>query len=166
VSGGLKLRPLALALWLPLWLLFPAATWAAALPEDAQCIESAALRHRLPPSLIRAILAVEGGRHGQVSHNRNGSYDIGPMQINSLWLPEIERRGGSLALILHHRCANIEFGAWLLGRELAGADPATLDRATFWRAVGNYHSRTPALNRAYAERVWRAWRKSAPAGRQ
>lgn len=132
---------------------------AALSPDDRRCIEDAAVRHRLPPSLIRAILAVEGGQPGRVSVNRNGSYDIGPMQINSLWLPEIRRRGGSLELILHHRCANIEFGAWLLGRELAGIDPARIDRASFWRAVGNYHSRTPSLNRAYAERVWRAWQR-------
>lgn len=135
------------------------AATAAGLPDDRRCIEEAAVRHRLPPSLIRAILRVEGGQAGRVSHNRNGSFDIGPMQINSIWLPEIRARGGSLELILHHRCANIEFGAWLLGRELAGADPARLERATFWRAVGNYHSRTPALNRAYAARVWRAWQR-------
>jgi len=123
------------------------------------CVDTAATRFRVPPSLIRAILAVEGGRSGAVSTNRNGSFDIGPMQINSIWLPEIEKRGGSLELILHHRCANIHFGAWLLSRELAGIDPARLDRATFWRAVGNYHSRTPELNRRYAERVWKAWRR-------
>lgn len=142
-----------------LCLLWQAAATAALLPEDHRCIEDAAVRHRLPPSLIRAILRVEGGQPGRVSGNRNGSFDIGPMQINSLWLPEIRRRGGSLELILHHRCANIEFGAWLLGRELAGLDPSRIDHATFWRAVANYHSRTPALNRAYAERVWRAWQR-------
>ncbi|MCX8144803.1 MAG: lytic transglycosylase domain-containing protein [Azovibrio sp.] len=130
--------------------------------ETESCIRQAAERFRVPPSLIKAIMKVEGGRVGAVSHNRNGSYDIGPMHINSIWLPEIERRGGSLELITHHRCANIHFGTWLLSRELAGLDPARIDRARFWRAVGNYHSRTPVHNERYARAVWSAWRSLAP----
>lgn len=126
---------------------------------DEGCVRQAAERFRLPASLIRAVLQVEGGQVGASSPNRNGSFDIGPMQINSLWLPEIERRGGSLELILHHRCANIHFGGYLLSRELAGFDWARADQKTFWRAVGNYHSHTPALNKRYAERVWRAWQR-------
>ncbi|MCE1241666.1 MAG: lytic transglycosylase domain-containing protein [Oryzomicrobium sp.] len=117
------------------------------------------MRHRIPSSLIRAILAVEGGAVGQTVHNRNGSVDIGPMQINSIWLPEIERRGGSLSLIRDHFCANIQFGTWLLARELGRLDITQVDRQAFWRAVGNYHSRTPELNSRYAERVWNAWRR-------
>lgn len=142
-------------------LVFACVLWCVspAFARHDDCVDDAAARFRVPPSLIRAILAVEGGRTGAVATNRNGSFDIGPMQINSIWLPEIEKRGGSLELILHHRCANVHFGTWLLARELAGADPATLDRTTFWRAVGNYHSRTPELNRRYAERVWAAWRR-------
>lgn len=121
------------------------------------CVIQAAERFRVPASLIRAVMRVEGGRAGAMSHNQNGSYDIGPMQINSIWLPEIERRGGSLALLLHHPCANIHFGTWLLSRELAGLDPARVDRSRFWKAVGNYHSRTPAHNARYARAVWNAW---------
>jgi soluble lytic murein transglycosylase-like protein len=125
----------------------------------AECVEQAALRYRLPPTLIQAVLAVEGGRIGAVSYNRDGSFDIGPMQINSRWLPLIEKNGGSLALILHHPCANIHFGAWLLARELEGIDPERASQADFWRAVGNYHSRTPVLNKRYAQRVWERWQK-------
>lgn len=139
-------------------LAFSVAAAANAAPSaDEICVHAAAQRFSVPPSLIRAIMRVEGGRTGQLSPNRNGSFDIGPMQINSLWLPEIERRGGSLELIRDHRCANIHFGTWLLARELSGLDPARIDREVFWRAVGNYHSRTPPLNRRYAERVWQAW---------
>lgn len=134
---------------------------AAGTPEagTARCIEEAAARHRVPPSLIRAILSVEGGRSGQAVRNANGTVDVGPMQINSAWLPALRRMGVTLELLQHHPCANIHFGAWILGRELARVDPARLDRAAFWRAIGNYHSRTPELNARYAERVWRAWRR-------
>lgn len=148
----------ALIAVLPLALSAQAAPAAPAENGDA-CLQQAAQRFRIPASLIRAIMDVEGGTTGRVSHNTNGSYDIGPMQINSIWLPEVEKRGGSLQLLLHHRCANIHFGAWLLSRELSGIDPARIDRAGFWRAVGNYHSHTPQRNAYYAEKVWQAWKR-------
>lgn len=129
------------------------------------CVIEAAERFRLPPSLILAVMRVEGGKSGQVLYNQNGSFDIGPMQINSLWLPEIQRRGGTLELIAHHRCANIHFGTWLLSRGFANIDPARIDQATFWRAVGNYHSRTPEHNSRYARAVWNAWHKLMAAQR-
>jgi len=129
------------------------------------CVVEAAERFRLPPSLILAVMRVEGGKSGQVLYNQNGSFDIGPMQINSLWLPEIQRRGGTLELIAHHRCANIHFGTWLLSRGFANIDPARIDQATFWRAVGNYHSRTPEHNSRYARAVWNAWHKLMAAQR-
>ena len=40
------------------------------------------------------IYEVEGGQIGQVVGNTNGSYDIGPMQINTLWVPELARHWG------------------------------------------------------------------------
>lgn len=152
----------------PIWTAFFAALALAvtrpalAAPVDGggdACLKEASQRFRIPASLIRAIMDVEGGTTGRVSHNTNGSYDIGPMQINSIWLPEVEKRGGSLQLLLHHRCANIHFGAWLLSREMNGIDPARIDRASFWRAVGNYHSHTPQRNAYYAEKVWQAWKR-------
>ena len=126
---------------------------------EESCLQQASKRFRVPASLIQAIMDVEGGTSGNVSHNTNGSYDIGPMQINSIWLPEVEKRGGSLQLLLYHSCANIHFGAWLLSREMVDIDPTRIDRAQFWRAVGNYHSHTPDLNARYAEKVWNAWRR-------
>lgn len=127
--------------------------------DDDLCLGDASRRFRVPASLIRAIMDVEGGTEGRVSYNTNGSYDIGPMQINSIWLADVEKRGGSLQLLLHHRCANIHFGTWLLSRELGGIDPLRIDTGSFWRAVGNYHSRTPEHNAAYSQKVWLAWRK-------
>ncbi len=125
----------------------------------SQCVTDAAMRFQVPASLIQAIMDVEGGKTGQVSQNTNGSYDIGPMQINSIWIPQVEKKGGSLALMLHHPCANIHFGTWLLSRELAAVDFNRVTPQAFWQAVGNYHSRTPRLNAIYADKVWRAWRK-------
>lgn len=141
-----------------------AAVWAIAFYAMAQesvdeCVAQAATRFRVPPSLILAIMDVEGGKTGQVSQNKNGSFDIGPMQINSIWIEQVNRKGGSLELLLYHRCANIHFGTWLLSRELSAVDLTRITPREFWQAIGNYHSRTHHLNTIYARKVWNAWRK-------
>lgn len=51
------------------------------------CMTAAAAFYHLPPRALPAIHAVEGGAVGVVSHNTNGSDDLGVMQINTIWLP-------------------------------------------------------------------------------
>ncbi|MGC9271832.1 MAG: hypothetical protein ACP5E6_16945, partial [Acidiphilium sp.] len=68
----------------------------AATPQAADhtirsCIDAAAGLYHLPPALFMILLHVEGGRPGFVSGNTNGTVDIGPMQINQIWLPTLAR---------------------------------------------------------------------------
>ena len=91
--------------WLPLafaGLLFTAQA-AAGTPGDGgapgdsgsvvrDCLLAAARVHRLPPALLVILLNVEGGSLGHVSHNTNGTVDIGPMQVNQIWLPQLAAR--------------------------------------------------------------------------
>ena len=51
-----------------------------------KCIIETANRFNLPKSLLIAILKIENGEIGKIKKNTNGSFDIGPMQINSIWL--------------------------------------------------------------------------------
>ncbi|KXV74682.1 conjugal transfer protein TrbN [Acetobacter malorum] len=117
------------------------------------CVTEAAKRYRLPELLYRAILLTEGGAVGRTSPNPNGSYDIGPAQINSSHLPELAKAGISRERLLNDGCLNIHVGAWILARELDGHTPN--EPAEFWRRVGNYNSRTPRYNQAYQRKVWR-----------
>jgi hypothetical protein len=55
------------------------------------CIEEAAVIFHVPEKLIISVLLTERGKMGEISKNRNGSYDIGLMQINSSWLPDLKR---------------------------------------------------------------------------
>ena len=82
-----------------------------------------------------------------VGRNRNGSRDIGLMQINSAWLPTLATRGiGERELF--EPCTNIQVGAWILA--------TNFQRLGYtWDAVGAYNAENPALRRAYAERVYR-----------
>ena len=54
---------------------------------------TAAVYH-LPPRVLPAIQSVEGGRVGLVHVNRDGSEDLGVMQINTLWIGPLARRTG------------------------------------------------------------------------
>ena len=86
--------------------------------------------------------------------NTNGSYDMGPMQINSSWLPELQRRGISEHAVTYDYCTNILVGAWILARELQGAGAPRINTAEYWQAVGRYNSHTPYFNSRYAVRIW------------
>jgi hypothetical protein len=124
------------------------------LPADLKtCALAAARRYHVHEQLFLAVLATEGGRVGQVVRNRNGSYDMGPAQINSIHLPELARLGISREQVINDGCLNLQIGAWLLARALDGQSPS--NPGEFWRRVGNYNSATPAPNVTYQAKVWR-----------
>lgn len=116
------------------------------------CIEAAAHVYRVPPAILVVLLRVEGGSLGAVSSNTNGTVDIGPMQVNSIWVREVaahwntsERRAA--AALRDSFCANVEAGTWILRR---GLDEAGGD---FWEGVGYYHSHDPDHKRTYLRSV-------------
>ncbi len=127
---------------------------ALAAPTRTECMDMAARNSMIPRNILDAVLSVEGGRPGLRKYNANGSYDMGPMQVNSVWLPELGRRGISEYAVTNDFCTNILVGAWILGRELKRAN-ARGNTPEFWQAVGNYNSHTPNYNARYAVRVWR-----------
>ena len=116
------------------------------------CILAAAQAQRLPPAMLVILLNVEGGRPGRVSGNTNATVDIGPMQVNEIWLPDVARHWGvavptAFLGLRDDFCANIEAGAWILRR---GRDEA---RGDFWTGVGYYHSHDPGHKADYLRKV-------------
>jgi soluble lytic murein transglycosylase-like protein len=116
-------------------------------PVTQECIMQTAQRFDLPILLLHTILKVEGGTVGEVSFNKNGTYDIGPMQINSIWLENFVPYV-SPSQILYNGCINLQIGAWILRSNINKA------KGDFWKGVGNYHSGTPHLHRKYQEKVY------------
>jgi soluble lytic murein transglycosylase-like protein len=125
------------------------------------CMELAAQRYGLNADLLRSIAQTESSLDPRaVGHNRNGSRDIGLMQINSAWLPVLARHGIS-EQDLFDPCTNALVGAWVLAGNVARLGPT-------WAAVGAYNARSPELQRAYILRVQRhlaAMRPSRPEAR-
>ena len=116
------------------------------------CILAAAQAQRLPPAMLVILLNVEGGRLGRVSGNTNATVDIGPMQVNEIWLPDVAKHWGvsvpsAFLRLRDDFCANIEAGAWILRR---GLDEA---RGDFWTGVGYYHSHDAGHKADYLRKV-------------
>lgn len=121
------------------------------------CMALVAAWNRLPPRVLPAIQAVEGGRVGLVHRNPDGSADLGLMQVNTRWVAPLARYTGKPAATVHARllqdpCFNIAAAGAILAAYLAE------EKGDLLRAVGDYHSHTAALNRQYQLRVLTAAR--------
>lgn len=118
------------------------------------CIEAAANTHALPATMLVILLRVEGGRLGRVSDNTNATVDIGPMQVNEIWLPRIAAHWGAsvpetFAALRDNFCANLEGGAWILRQAMDEA------HGDFWQGVAFYHSHSPGHESEYLRQVLR-----------
>ncbi len=116
------------------------------------CMALVASIYHLPPRVLPSIQAVEGGAPGLVLHNRNGTDDLGVMQVNTIWLEPLARYTGLpgatvRARLIGQPCFNIAAAGAIFATYLAQSD------GNLMRAVGDYHSHTPPLHDAYAARV-------------
>ncbi len=116
------------------------------------CICAAASVYHEPPAVLLILLNVEGGTLGAVSHNTNGTVDIGPMQVNQLWIPKLSHHWSAdpattYEALRDNFCANVEAGAWILRQ---GLDRAHGD---FWGGVAYYHSFDPVYQNIYLHSV-------------
>lgn len=122
------------------------------------CMLAAAIRYDIPPRVLPSIWEVERGTAGMVRKNRDGSSDLGLMQINTRWvqpiagltrMPEVQ----VAARLVSDSCFNVAASALVLRTYLNET------HGDLMQAIGNYHSHTPALNSAYQKQVLRqAWK--------
>lgn len=117
------------------------------------CVVQAAAHYGAHPDLVRAVLRQEKGKVGYIRRNKNGSFDMGPMQINSVHLPELAKYGITQAMLTNDECLNIHIGTYYLQKNIV-TTPNSRTAAGFWNAVGNYHSTTPDRNISYQYLVW------------
>ncbi len=123
---------------------------------SAACFDQAAKRYSVPPSLLKAISTVESGGNANARNvNKNGSYDIGHMQINSSWLPTLAKFNID-EKALGDACVNTNVGAWVLAHNIARYGLS-------WEAVGAYNAVSPSKRLVYARKVADALRKQANA---
>ncbi len=112
------------------------------------CMLATAQFYALPPRVLPAIQAVEGGRPGLSHQNRDGSSDLGLMQVNTLWVPLVAEVVGASPAAIQARLTNDA----CFSIAAAGAILRAYLRETggdLMRAIGNYHSHTGPLNLSY-----------------
>lgn len=114
----------------------------------------AAQYYEIPNAALYGIYSVEQGRIGTVSRmNDNGTYDIGPMQINSIWIPKLSEEWGvseheAFLMLRDDPCSNVYASGWILQDHL-------IREGDVMTAIGHYHSRTPALAAKYQSKVYK-----------
>lgn len=116
-------------------------------PQLEVCIEHAAAHYGAHPDIIRAVMRTEKGKTGQVHFNKDGSFDIGKMQVNSVHLPELAKYGITQTMLTNDECLNIHVGTYYLQKSIVTAP-------NYWDGVGRYHSKTPSLKISYQNLVW------------
>jgi len=94
------------------------------------CFKKAGDVYQISPELLHAIARVESGLDPSATNqNRNGSYDVGLMQINSTWKKSLGGRWDHLS----DPCYNVMVGSWILRQ--------CMDRYGYsWDGVACYHT--------------------------
>jgi soluble lytic murein transglycosylase-like protein len=113
------------------------------------CFEDAGRYYGVSPHLLWAIAKVESNFNPRaINRNKNGTYDIGLMQINSSWLPYLKKHGIDPSL-LWEPCYNAHVGAMVLRH--------CIDTYGYsWRAVDCYNKGKKAReNSVY---VWKVYK--------
>ena len=123
----------------------------------AACLLMAAQTYSVPPAVLVGILEVEGGKVGQEVGNTNGSFDLGPMQINTIWMPELANYWGvsedtAKRWVRDDPCTNMSVAAWILKKHLD-------ETQSLPKAIQHYHSRTPKYGVKYKKKVINAIRR-------
>ncbi|MDK9718355.1 MAG: lytic transglycosylase domain-containing protein [Trichlorobacter sp.] len=111
----------------------------------AYCFEEAGQLYGINPLVLRSIAGVESSnKPDAVGKNTNGSYDVGLMQINTIWKSTL---GLERWKHLGDACYNTKTGAWILA--------ACISKYGYnWRAVGCYNSQTPEKSEIYAKKIF------------
>lgn len=112
------------------------------------CFEEAGARFGISPKLLQAIAQQESSmRAHALNQNRDGSWDVGLMQINSRWLPTLSRHGVRPEE-LWDPCVSSHVGAWILASNFR-------QLGFNWEAVGAYNARRKDLRMRYAQAISR-----------
>ena len=130
-------------------------------PLTAACLAAAAHAYHLPEPYLLAILKTEGGQVGQAVLNTNGTYDLGPFQINTSWGTAIGRYWHvpvprALEHVRDDGCANALIASAILKKMLIET------KGDLPKAIGYYHSHTPALAVQYRAMVLDKAEKYSP----
>ncbi len=125
------------------------------MPALPDCVTELAAYYDVPIAVIQAVKSVENGRVGEeVGPNKNGTYDLGPMQINTYWWDKerntlhLDQFGISQRDVRDNECTNYAVGMWILRLNYG-------QYGNWYEAVAAYNAGKPnRAGRAYADKVF------------
>jgi len=111
----------------------------------AFCFDEAAREYRLNADLLRGIACLESNSNpSALNHNRNGTTDLGIMQINSSWIKPMGLNENEL---LKNPCYNVKTAARILRK--------CMDKHGYtWEAIGCYNAFSPYARIKYSWKVF------------
>lgn len=112
--------------------------------------ESVARKWNVNPYVLYSIAKTESNLNPNAVNkaNKNGSEDVGMMQINSWWFPRLKERYGITRQDLFNACTSLEVGAYVLSQNMER-------HGNSWKAIGAYNAVTPSKQIKYAEKIYR-----------
>ena len=109
-----------------------------------KCFMQASKKYNVPKEILVAIASVESRFNvSAINKNKNGSYDLGIMQINSIWFSKLAKIG-IMEKSLYDPCQNIMIGAWILAQNINSY-------GFNWLAIQRYNGSDTQLK--YAQKV-------------
>lgn len=132
----------------------------------AACWDEAATQYGIPANVLKAIAKVESNlnpkavRKPFIAGNKDGSYDVGLVQINSSHFPRLKREFGINEADLYEPCTNLKVGAWILADNVSRL-------GWNWNAIGAYNAGCARISKelcsklrlTYANKVYTALKK-------
>lgn len=119
-----------------------------------QCFIHAANVNHISLSIALALLRTEGGHPGTMKLNKNGSYDLGVMQVNDrTWIPKIANTyfngdtRKAYTTVRDNGCFNVMMGTQIFATYLKEAN------GNYLTAIGYYNSHTPKYMERYQRTV-------------
>jgi hypothetical protein len=122
----------------------------------AACIVEASEGRRWLERTLWGLRDQEAGWIGAQVKNRNGTHDLGPLQVNSWWVPKLAKLTGRQAVhirwwLVHDPCFNVRTARWIFLSALS-------ETRDYWKAIGVYHSPSNWRQSTYAMNVARRMR--------
>jgi len=117
---------------------------------EAFCFEEAGITHGVSHELLQSIARVESNLNSKaVNVNKNGTRDLGLMQINSAWIQILNLNQDEL---ISNPCYNVMIGAGILRQ--------CIDRHGYtWEAVGCYNAKSKDKRVGYSWKIFHELRK-------
>lgn len=115
---------------------------------EAACTwETVARKWKVNPYMLYAIAKTESNLNPRAINrsNKNGSEDVGMMQINSFWYPKLAKFGITREH-LFDACVSLDVAGWILSQNMER-------HGNTWTAVGAYNAASSDKRIAYAKKV-------------